>query len=216
MEENKSDEKITTPEPLAIPPWKLKQRLVYPAGTSSAYENDAPEYLNEPKTAKRKWILITILLLLTTNAVTAGFFINQIKKTYSGTYLSTDDNNSDTQSSSIIPGIPQNFLNISGPLAQANDTERRSHLTAIGTALSVYTSEGGNMENFPTEATCIGKSEGCFNLEEILVPQYLSEIPKDPTIGTGVNSGYTFYLDKADYFVLSAVGETEPVITIRK
>jgi hypothetical protein len=208
MDENKEQVKPVSPEPLMVPPWKLKQR--------SVYENDAPNSLNESKSSKKKWVLITILLLLTTNAVTAGFFINQIQKTYSGTYLSTDENNSDTQSSPLIPGIPQNFLNISGPLAQANDTERRSHLAAIGTALSVYASEDGRMENFPTEEICIGKSEGCFNLEEILVPQYLSEIPKDPTIGTDVNSGYTFYLDAADYFVLGAVGESEPVIIIRK
>lgn len=195
-------------EPIIVPPWKLKPQ--------SVYDKDSPDNLNKPKFFNKKWVLVTILLLLVTNSITAGYFIKQIQDAPGKSDIPVDTPETPNEVKPLIPGAPQSFLDISGPLAQTHDTQRRADLTVIATALVQLAVESGIPQDFPTSAMCIGKSDGCYDLGTKLVPVYLSEIPIDPTIGTDINSGYSFYVVGANNFVVEASGELEPVITIKR
>lgn len=123
-------------------------------------------------------------------------------------------------------------------LAKARDAERQSELTAILSSILQYSSEhsgdlpdtDGNpaTSNFPTSATCIGTSGGCFNLAgagvtgDHVVPVYMVSMPTDPKVaatgvpGTDANTGYTIYVDANGHLFASATGEITNPITVSR
>lgn len=120
--------------------------------------------------------------------------------------------------------------------ANARDTQRKTDLYAITTAIYRFATEhNGNLpdtdgddstSNFPQSPTCIGTNTGgpdnCFNISkatneagtESIVPTYLSAIPVDPSTGTQADTQYVISVDSDGKIVASATGETVPVITV--
>lgn len=208
MEQEKPKAQANTDtKPPSIPPWKYKSKPDYSELTSD------PE--SAKSTSPKKWTFITIVLLIISNATTAGYFMNKYQKSNpktgqaSQSATPSSENKKQTQGSGI-PGIPD-YL---GSLARANDAKRKADLTSIGTAINQYYVESDLPEDFPTEKRCIGTSPGCYDLVSLLVPDYLREMPMDPKIGSKTNTGYLIYYDGQPGFVLEASGENEPVITI--
>jgi hypothetical protein len=177
------------------PPWKYK--------SGPGYSELSPDSKSESSSSSKKWIFVTIFLLIVSNSLTAGYFIikNKIQSI----------NNPSTGELSKQTGL----FNYSGAINQANDTRRKADLVSIGTAINVYYAEFDFPEGFPTKKQCIGTSAGCYNLAAILVPDYMREMPMDPKIGSQVNTGYSIYFDeKQEGFVMEASGEDTPLITI--
>jgi prepilin-type N-terminal cleavage/methylation domain-containing protein len=123
------------------------------------------------------------------------------------------------------------IINPQKQLSKARDTDRRADLFAILSTIYQYQAEhsgelpdtDGDPEtsNFPTSPTCVGTAGGCFNLagagsDDTLVPDYVSEIPYDPSGGDSSNTLYSVYLDENNRLVASASGETTPVISVTR
>ena len=123
-------------------------------------------------------------------------------------------------------------INPGTQLAKARDVERESHLYAILSAIYQYQAEHSgtlpdtdgdpDTSNFPTSATCVGTSGGCFDLanagdvDETIVPVYMASIPQDPKTGNAGDIGYTLFVDANKRLVASASGEIKGVITITR
>jgi prepilin-type N-terminal cleavage/methylation domain-containing protein len=127
-------------------------------------------------------------------------------------------------------------VNPARQLSKARDSQRKSDLVGIMSAILQYSSEHSGdfpdtdgdplTSDFPTSATCIGSDVGCFDLAgagevgDEIVPVYMVDMPKDPKIvGTGVkgtngNTGYTIYVDANNRLHATAVGEIENPITV--
>jgi len=112
------------------------------------------------------------------------------------------------------------LINPQRQLAKSRDTQRRTDLYSIATSVYQYSAEHSGAlpdtdgdpatSNFPTSATCIGTGGGCFNLAGA------GAMPFDPKTGVATNTGYLIYKDANERVVISAVGETEPTITVTK
>jgi hypothetical protein len=148
---------------------------------------------------RSKGIIGIIMLVLLLGFVVAGYF-----------YIRANPN--------TIPQLKQELLNDTqstdstsfvGPLALAREQERREGVKSLSEQIFQYTSEHTGIlpANFPTTETCIGAGEGCYNLGSILVPRYLSTIPKDPKTGTDANTGYTTYKNADGRIVVRIKGE---------
>lgn len=191
----KTDGPSTRSKVAPPPPWKYKPGTDY-----SELSSDS-----EPKSSlsSKKWVLVTIFLLIFSNSLTAGYFILR-DRLQSINNPSAGEENQQT-----------GLFNYSGAINQASDTKRKADLVSIGTAINIYYAEFDLPEGFPTKKQCIGTSVGCYNLAAILVPDFMPEIPMDPKIGTHVNTGYSIYFDeKQKGFVMEASGEDTPVITV--
>jgi prepilin-type N-terminal cleavage/methylation domain-containing protein len=122
------------------------------------------------------------------------------------------------------------IINPAQQLAKARDSERRTEIYSIVSAIDRYATEhsgtlpdtDGDPEtsNFPTTPTCIGTGGGCFDLGgagetgETIVPEYMYEVPTDPKTGDQSNTGYMIYVDSNDYIHASASGEVETNISV--
>lgn len=131
----------------------------------------------------------------------------------------------------ILATISVSALNPQRQLAKARDTQRKTDLYSIASAVYQFGSEhsgdlpdtDGNplTSNFPTVATCIGTGGGCFNLSaagdtEPVIPTYMAMMPEDPVTGDASNTGYSAYVDANGRIIVSAVGETEPTIVVTR
>lgn len=93
---------------------------------------------------------------------------------------------------------------------QARDTQRRADLYAITNALNMYAQDHvGLPENFPLERICIGTGTGCYDLTNSLVSAYISRVPKDPSTGTDINTGYFIYVNESRTLVATAKSEVD-------
>ena len=123
------------------------------------------------------------------------------------------------------------LINPQRQLAKARDSQRKTDLFSIATAIYQFTSEhSGDLpdtdadpltSNFPTTSSCIGTNPGCFNLAaagdtEPMVPTYLATLPTDPVNGDQGDSLYSIYKDANGRIVLQATGEVEPTITVQR
>ena len=124
-------------------------------------------------------------------------------------------------------------INPTKQFAQARDTKRRADLYAISNAVYQFAAEhGGRLpdtdnndatSNFPKIQKCIGTSPNCFNLAnagwengDTVVPTYIMQMPYDPSGGTLFDTNYSIYADSAGRIVISAKGETTPVISVTR
>ncbi len=102
----------------------------------------------------------------------------------------------------------------------ARDTERRTHLYSLTSALVQYQIDNDgnlpNQDNFPTTAQCIGDASPCTHLSAYLVPLYLPEIPYDPSTGTPAHTQYFIFRDANRKLIASASGEITHPITIAR
>lgn len=99
--------------------------------------------------------------------------------------------------------------------AQARDTQRRSDISAVTSAIYQYAvdNNGSIPGDIPSTPTNLGT--GLVDLSDELVPTYLNEIPKDPSFGTDANTQYVIFKE-GTAVVASASGETVDIITIRR
>lgn len=115
-------------------------------------------------------------------------------------------------------------INPNRQLAKARDSQRRSDLFSILSAIYQYSSEhsgalpdtdgSAQTSNFPTSLTCIGSQSPCYNLagageDDTMVPVYMPAMPEDPKTGTPENTGYFIYVDSNNRVIASASGEIE-------
>jgi eight-cysteine-cluster-containing protein len=107
---------------------------------------------------------------------------------------------------SPAPVVPVNPINL-------RDTQRRSDLQKLTTALYTYSIEngGGYPYDFPTTPTCIGTASGCYNLAPLLTPVYLETLPLDPDSGTAEVTGYSLYLTDSGQITAIAKSEATPL-----
>src|SRR3972149_5069996 len=98
----------------------------------------------------------------------------------------------------ILATIGITALNPQRQLAKARDTQRKTDIYSIATAIYQFASEhSGDLpdtdgepltNNFPTVSTCIGTGGGCFDLgaagdTEPIIPTYMATMPLDPETG---------------------------------
>jgi len=124
----------------------------------------------------------------------------------------------------ILASVLTMIINPARQLAKGRDTQRRTDIFTILSAVYQYSTEhsgelpdtDGDPEtsNFPTTLTCIGTGVSCFNLGsagdvgETIVPIYLGNIPYDPSEGDATNTQYYIYVDEYNRLHASASGET--------
>lgn len=134
----------------------------------------------------------------------------------------------------ILAAIVLVAVNPGRQFALARDTQRRSDLYAVTNTIYQYAAEHNGVlpdtdgddatSNFPTTPTCIGNAAPCFNLAaagnaagtEPVVPTYIADMPRDPSVGTAANTQYSIYVDTNGRIVASASGELTAVITVTR
>lgn len=82
------------------------------------------------------------------------------------------------------------LLHTDDPTIELQDAERRLEVAQIAQAVLHYKQDTGHWpENLPETATVIGTPEDQYDLCKVLVPNYLKDIPLDPTVGTKAQKG---------------------------
>ncbi|MCA9387114.1 hypothetical protein KC669_03710, partial [Candidatus Dojkabacteria bacterium] len=94
--------------------------------------------------------------------------------------------------------ITINSVSTSQNFDDARNSQRSSDVLQILNAVTQYTSEQGNLlldlgdiAYCNERITQIGSGSGNVDLASKLVPDYISDIPTDPSGGTAQNTGYT-------------------------
>lgn len=96
----------------------------------------------------------------------------------------------------ILAAITFIVINPAKNFADARNTQRQSDVTQILNAVTQYLSEPGNtLSDLGVIATCpttndIGITTNGINLDAELTPNYIVDIPKDPTAATERDTGY--------------------------
>jgi prepilin-type N-terminal cleavage/methylation domain-containing protein len=130
----------------------------------------------------------------------------------------------------VMSTVLMMVINPAKQLAKARDSERKSDIYAIVSAIDRYATEHSgtlpdtdgdpDTNNFPTSPVCIGGGSPCFDLAnsgeigETIVPEYMYEIPYDPKTGDATDTGYDVYVDSNGYIHASATGEVETSISV--
>ena len=132
----------------------------------------------------------------------------------------------------ILATVSFILINPQRQLAKSRDTQRKTDLYSIASAVYQFSSEHSgalpdtdgdpDTSNFPTSATCIGTNPGCYNLAaagetETIVPTYLATMPTDPVDGVQGDTGYLVYKDANNRLVLQGTGEVDgTTITVQR
>lgn len=101
-------------------------------------------------------------------------------------------------------------VNPARQFAAARDTQRRSDISAISSAIYQYAIDhNGNrpMAGTPPAPVITTTPIDAASLRDFLVPDYIAAIPKDPTTGTDTVTQYTVMLDENQRIVASASSE---------
>jgi type IV pilus assembly protein PilA len=119
----------------------------------------------------------------------------------------------------ILAAIVLVAVNPGRQFASARDTQRRSDLYSITSAVYQYAVE--NNGNTPTSITSapthIGSGNGLVDLSTDLAPTYIAAIPFDPLTGSDTDTQYVIFKDTITARVVaSASGELTPNITITR
>ena len=120
----------------------------------------------------------------------------------------------------ILAAVVLVAVNPGRQFASARDTQRRSDLYALTSAIVQYSTENnGNFpdqDNFPSVGTCVGDTLPCFDLAPYLVPIFVPRMPADPTSGTPANTQYFVFQDANRRLVATASGEITTTISITR
>ncbi len=102
----------------------------------------------------------------------------------------------------VLAAITIIAINPAKNFADARNTQRSSDVTQILNAITQYTSEQGKaLADFGTVPLCsatpahVGTGTGNINVATLLVANYIVAIPKDPSVGTDADTGYTICSD---------------------
>lgn len=101
--------------------------------------------------------------------------------------------------------------------AQARDTTRRSDLYQIGNAIYQYAVEnnGELPPGISTERKQIGTAATNLDLSLSLVPQYLAQMPIDPSTGNAAATQYFIYMQSDGRIAVEAQSEYTPEEILR-
>ncbi len=125
----------------------------------------------------------------------------------------------------ILAGIVLVAINPARQFKQARDSQRVSNVNAILNAIGqniaerrgVFTCVGVNTE-IPASPGEKMASSGGFDIRPCLVPVYISEIPRDPSVVQptgGYDTGYTVSRDTlTERITISAESEIDPSVPI--
>ena len=100
----------------------------------------------------------------------------------------------------ILAAVVIVALNPARQFAQARDTQRWSNVNTILNAVHQRMADNRGLWNttcetvtvtLPTTTTTVGSAVGLIDLEDCLVPTYISSMVVDPDGGTVASSGYT-------------------------
>ena len=81
-----------------------------------------------------------------------------------------------------------------------------------------------SLSNFPNSPLCIGKADFCYNFadagtsnsKDMIIPNYMGEMPMDPEIGTEENSNYFIHKNAAGKIVLTAnIGTKNEIVVVQ-
>jgi len=118
----------------------------------------------------------------------------------------------------ILAAIALVAVNPGRQFAAARDTQRRNDVYQMVNAVYQYSVE--NNGSFPADITAtptnIGDGTGStINLADDLVPDYIPEIPSDPSTGTATDTQYVIFLN-GNRVTASATGELATTITVTR
>lgn len=115
----------------------------------------------------------------------------------------------------ILAAIALVAVNPGRQFASARDTQRRNDVYQVVNAVYQYSVE--NNGNFPTQITTTPTDIGTggLNLVADLVPDYIPEIPMDPSSGTAAATQYVMFLS-GNRVTASATGELAGTITVTR
>ena len=118
----------------------------------------------------------------------------------------------------ILAAIALVAVNPGRQFAAARDTQRRNDVYQMVNAVYQYSVE--NNGTFPTSITAtpthVGDGTGgTINLNTDLVPDYIPEIPSDPSTGTSTDTQYVIFLN-GNRITASATGELAMTITVTR
>lgn len=118
----------------------------------------------------------------------------------------------------ILAAVVLVAVNPGRQFAQARDTQRRSDLYAISSAVYQYAAENDGVlpASVPDTATCIGTDVACTDMSGDLVPTYIADMPMDPSTGTAANTQYTIVKEATGRITLTATGEIAGSIVVTK
>ena len=112
----------------------------------------------------------------------------------------------------ILAAVVLVAVNPARQFASARDTQRRADLYGITNAIYQMAIENNGV--LPTMITTtpnrIGTDPGLVNLSSILVPTYISSLPKDPATGNDGNTQYFIYRNVNNRLVATAASELNP------
>jgi len=99
----------------------------------------------------------------------------------------------------ILTTIVLVAVNPGRQFAQARDTQRRADVNTISSAIVAYMADPINKGNLPAGLTtlctagsqAIGSGTGNLDLAAVLAPDYVADLPLDPSGGTATDTGYT-------------------------
>ena len=114
-------------------------------------------------------------------------------------------------------------INPSRQFAQANDTQRRSDVSAILNAVHQYAADnnGSLPDGISATSGTISSGSGDVDLCDDLVPVYIAEMPVDPTTGSwtscsSYDTGYTIVSGSSNRVTVSATPEIAESISITR
>lgn len=121
----------------------------------------------------------------------------------------------------ILAAIVLVAVNPARQFARARNTQRQNDVKALYNALYQHASaNGGALASLiPTAPKTIGTtaSSDYVDLSALLVPNYLSGMPTDPSGGTAADTKYVVYKDSANQVIVSApVSELDTVVQTGK
>jgi type IV pilus assembly protein PilA len=119
----------------------------------------------------------------------------------------------------ILAAIVLVAVNPGRQFASARDTQRRSDLYSITSAVYQYAVEnnGNTPVSITSAPTHIGSGSGLVDLSADLAPTYIAAIPFDPLTGSDTDTQYVIFKDtQTARVVASASGELTPNITITR
>ncbi len=128
----------------------------------------------------------------------------------------------------ILATITIVAINPAKNFRDTRDAQRNANVSAILNAITQYTSEQGNaLGDFGTIPACttdwkvgakIGTDTGNINLATRLVPDFIVEIPMDPTGGTAEDTGYVICSTAEGRVQISApkVENTTKTISVKR
>ena len=114
-------------------------------------------------------------------------------------------------------------INPSRQFSQANNTQRRSDVSAILNAIHQYAADHkGSLPAGITTSSLVIKKTGGADICSLLIPTYIAALPTDPTTGTtftdctAYDTGYSVIKNADNRVTVTATAELSEVISVTR